>query len=62
MGKVTVYHGDDTTVKNPKIIKEKTQRISVMVYCTIIHEQAECWAKRYDKPIKKGYPFNGRPF
>ncbi|MDK2941254.1 MAG: hypothetical protein PWP56_767 [Acetobacterium sp.] len=52
MGKITVYHGGYTIVKNPKIIKGKnTKDFGHGFYCTIIREQAERWAKRYDRPV-----------
>lgn len=56
MGKMTVYHGSYVTVKIPKIIKEKnTKDFGPGFYCTIIREQAERWAKRYDHPIVNTY-------
>lgn len=49
MGKMTVYHGSYTAVKHPKIIQGKnTKDFGTGFYCTIIREQAERWAKRYD--------------
>lgn len=56
MGKMTVYHGGSTIIKNPKVIKGKnTKDFGHGFYCTIIREQAERWAKRYDKPIVSIY-------
>lgn len=56
MGKMTVYHGGYTIVKNPKIIKGKnTKDFGHGFYCTIIREQAERWAKRYDRPVVSIY-------
>jgi len=56
MGKMTVYHGGYTIVKNPKIIKGKnTKDFGHGFYCTIIREQAERWAKRYDRPVVSTY-------
>lgn len=56
MGKITVYHGGYTIVKNPKIIKGKnTKDFGHGFYCTIIREQAERWAKRYDRPVVSVY-------
>lgn len=56
MGKMTVYHGGSTIVKNPKIIKGKnTKDFGHGFYCTIIREQAERWAKRYDRPVVSIY-------
>lgn len=52
MGKMTVYHGGNTTIENPKIIKGRnTKDFGYGFYCTIIREQAERWARRYDRPI-----------
>lgn len=56
MGKMTVYHGGDTIIENPKIIKGKnTKDFGYGFYCTIIREQAERWAKRYDRPLVSVY-------
>ncbi|MDD2402896.1 MAG: DUF3990 domain-containing protein [Synergistaceae bacterium] len=56
MGKMTVYHGGYTDVKHPKIIKGRnTKDFGSGFYCTIIREQAERWAKRYDKPMVNTY-------
>ena len=51
MGKLTVYHGSYMVVDKPKIIKTKnTKDFGPGFYCTIIREQAERWARRYDTP------------
>ena len=56
MGKMTVYHGGDTIIEKPKIIKGKnTKDFGYGFYCTIIREQAERWAKRYDRPVVSVY-------
>ena len=56
MGKMTVYHGSYTEVTTPRIIKTKnTKDFGPGFYCTIIREQAERWAKRYDTPILNVY-------
>ena len=56
MGKMTVYHGGDTIIENPKITKGKnTKDFGYGFYCTIIREQAERWAKRYDRPVVSIY-------
>ena len=55
-GKMTVYHGSYTTIKNPRIIKGKnTKDFGPGFYCTVIREQAERWAKRYDTSIVNIY-------
>lgn len=56
MGKMTVYHGSYTVVKEPKVVKGKnTKDFGTGFYCTIIREQAERWAKRYDTPTVNAY-------
>lgn len=56
MGKMTVYHGSCTSVEHPKIIKGRnTKDFGPGFYCTIIREQAERWAKRYDTPTVCSY-------
>lgn len=58
MGKMTVYHGSYTTIDNPKIIcGRNTKDFGIGFYCTIIREQAERWAKRYETPIINTYTF-----
>ena len=56
MGKMTVYHGSYTTVEKPKIIMRKnTKDFGIGFYCTIIREQAERWAKRYNRGMVNTY-------
>ena len=56
MGKMTVYHGSYTAVENPRIMKGRnTKDFGPGFYCTIIREQAERWAKRYNTPIVNTY-------
>lgn len=56
MGKMTVYHGSYTTVEKPKIIMGKnTKDFGIGFYCTIIREQAERWAKRYNRGMVNTY-------
>lgn len=56
MGKMTVYHGSYTAVEKPAVIKGKnTKDFGVGFYCTVIREQAERWAKRYDTPTVSTY-------
>jgi len=46
-----VYHGSYTKIEKPKIIKGRnTKDFGPGFYCTIIREQAERWARRYDTP------------
>jgi hypothetical protein len=56
MGKMTVYHGSYTTIMQPGIRKGKnTKDFGTGFYCTLIREQAERWAKRYDTPVVNIY-------
>lgn len=56
MGKMTVYHGSYITVEKPEIINGRnTKDFGIGFYCTIIREQAERWAKRYDKGMVNTY-------
>ncbi|MDE7404547.1 MAG: DUF3990 domain-containing protein [Lachnospiraceae bacterium] len=56
MGKMTVFHGSYTTIENPKIIKGRnTKDFGPGFYCTLIREQAERWAKRYNSSIINTY-------
>ena len=56
MGKMTVYHGSYTAVSTPAIRKSKnTKDFGPGFYCTVIREQAERWARRYDHPIVNTY-------
>lgn len=56
MGKMTVYHGSYIAIKESKIIKGRnTKDFGNGFYCTIIREQAERWAKRYDTPVVNTY-------
>jgi len=56
MGKMTVFHGSYTSVKDPRIITGRnTKDFGTGFYCTIIREQAERWARRYNTPIVNTY-------
>lgn len=56
MGQMTVYHGSYITIDAPSIITGKnTKDFGEGFYCTIIREQAERWAKRYDHSIINTY-------
>ena len=45
----TVYQGGDEPVKEPEIPKEKPlKNFGTGFYCTVIKEQAQRWARRYD--------------
>lgn len=56
MGKMTVYHGGRISVEHPRIIRGKnTKDFGPGFYCTIIREQAERWAKRFDNGVISTY-------
>ncbi|BCN31857.1 DUF3990 domain-containing protein [Anaeromicropila herbilytica] len=56
MSKMVVYHGSYTKVKEPQVRNgQYTKDFGDGFYCTIIKEQAERWAKRYDTPIVNIY-------
>ena len=56
MGKMTVFHGTYTSITTPQVIVGKnTKDFGPGFYCTIIREQAERWAKRYNTPIVNTY-------
>lgn len=56
MGKITVYHGGYTTIQTPAIIiGRNTKDFGPGFYCTVIREQAERWAKRYNTPVVSSY-------
>lgn len=53
---MTVYHGGYTSIENPEIrIGKNTKDFGKGFYCTIIKEQAQRWAKRYDTKIVSIY-------
>ena len=56
MGKMLVYHGSCTEVHEPKIIVGRnTKDFGTGFYCTVIKEQAQRWARRYDTPTVNIY-------
>lgn len=56
MAKMTVYHGGYEPVSDPEIrIGRNTKDIGAGFYCTIIKEQAERWARRYNSKIVSIY-------
>lgn len=56
MGKMTVYHGGYVAIPKPEIrIGRNTKDFGPGFYCTMIREQAERWAKRYDTPVVSVY-------
>lgn len=56
MGKMLVYHGSYTEVKVPEIRKGRnTKDFGTGFYCTVIKEQAERRARRYNTPTVNVY-------
>ena len=56
MARMTVFHGGYTTIENPEIRKgHHTKDFGDGFYCTIIKEQAQRWARRYDSKIVSVY-------
>lgn len=52
MGMMTVYHGGYQPVDKPEIRKGRnTKDFGTGFYCTVIKEQAERWARRYDTKV-----------
>ena len=59
MGKMTVYHGSYMAIENPEIkLGRYAKDFGQGFYCTVIKEQAERWAKRFDTPIVSTYEVN----
>ncbi len=62
MSKQIVYHGSYCKVENLEIIKGKfTKDFGIGFYCTILEEQAEKWAKKYETPKINIYEYNENP-
>ena len=56
MGIMTVYHGGYKAVEKPEIrIGRNTKDFGNGFYCTVIKEQAQRWAKRYNTKIVSIY-------
>ena len=56
MGMMTVYHGGYQPVDKPEIRKGRnTKDFGIGFYCTVIKEQAEQWARRYDTKVVSIY-------
>lgn len=56
MGIMTVYHGGYMPVEHPQIrVGRYTKDFGVGFYGTIIKEQAQRWARRYDRKIVSIY-------
>ncbi len=60
MGKMSVYHGSYARIEKPEIRKSKNSKdFGHGFYCTVIREQAERWAKRYEKSVLNIYTVKG---
>jgi hypothetical protein len=56
MGKMLVYHSSYEEVQKPEIrTARNTKDFGVGFYCTVIKEQAERWARRFDTPVINVY-------
>ena len=56
MAMMTVYHGGYQPIDKPEIRKGRnTKDFGTGFYCTIIKEQAQRWARRYDSGIVSIY-------
>lgn len=56
MSKMTVYHGSNVEIDKPEIrVGRYTKDFGNGFYCTLIREQAERWANRFDTPIVNKY-------
>ena len=56
MAMMTVYHGGYQAVEDPEIrVGRNTKDFGNGFYCTIIKEQAERWARRYQTKVVSVY-------
>ena len=52
MALMTVYHGGCQAVERPDIrVNKNTKDFGTGFYCTVIKEQAQRWARRYNTKI-----------
>lgn len=57
-----IYHGTYCLITTPQIIKGRyTKDFGAGFYCTILKEQAERWAKRYDTSVICTYDYQANP-
>ena len=57
-----IYHGSYCKVEKPQIKEGKyTKDFGIAFYCTILKEQAEKWARKYDTPIINIYEYDENP-
>lgn len=59
MSKQIIYHGSYCKVEEPKIMEGKyTKDFGIGFYCTVLEEQAEKWAKKYETPTINKYEYD----
>ena len=53
-----LYHGSYTNVEKPRVLKgQYTKDFGVGFYCTIMKQQAERWAGKFDTPYVNVYEY-----
>jgi len=53
-----IYHGSYCEVEKPRILEGKfTKDFGTGFYCTVLKEQAEKWAIKYDTPVINKYEY-----
>ena len=56
MALMTVYHGEYQAIEKPEIrVSRNTKDFGIGFYCTVIKEQAQRWARRYNTKIVSIY-------
>ena len=59
VSKQIIYHASYCKIDTPKIIKGKyTKDFGSGFYCTLLKEQAEKWAKKYETPVINLYEYD----
>ena len=54
-----LYHGSYTKIENPQILEGKyTKDFGIGFYCTVLKEQAERWAGKFDSPWVNVYDYS----
>lgn len=62
MSKQIIYHGGYCKIEKPQIVEGKyTKDFGEGFYCTILREQAEKWANKYETPTINIYEYNENP-
>ena len=58
MSVMRVFHGGYMPVEEPRIIVGRnTKDFGQGFYCTVLREQAQRWARRYNTPVVSAYDF-----